>query len=64
MTGYFCENSQIIHPEKKVANPTVTQSGECIAQRTLKKSSLGNKLLALKYKILKGDLQKVDLVVT
>ena len=20
----FCENSQIIHPEKKVANPTVT----------------------------------------
>ena len=33
-----------------------TQSGVCIAQRILKKSNLGNKLLALKYKILKGEL--------
>lgn len=39
-----------------------TQSGEWIAQRTLKKSSLGSMLLALKYKILKVDLQKVELV--
>ena len=34
-----------------------TQSGVCIAQRTFKKSNLGNKLLALKYKIVKEELE-------